>query len=144
MKITAAPSPEDNNTRTSFWVRLLIGGLLVMSLTGFVRCQQSIANWEWLRSLGMSPGPLYLAISGGLWGSISLAAGLGLWFKKEWAYSFTRAAVTVLILTGWLEKLLFSRTEDAWTNLPFSILLSLAVLGYTMVVLAKNIAKAAS
>ena len=117
---------------------LLIAGLLVTALGGFWRLVLCIQDWFWLQSLGLFPGPLYLAITGGLWGSLALAAGLSLWLKKKWAYRFTRAAVAVLILAAWLDRLFFSQTEEAWTNLPFSIMLSLVLMGYTLAVLAKN------
>lgn len=138
MTNNAAPSHNNDQPRSGFWIGLLIAGLLTTALAGFWRVQLTIRDWFWLQSLALVPGPLYLAISGAFWGSLALAAGVSLWLKQKWAIRFAHTAVAVLILTAWLDRLLFTQTEDAWTNLPFSILLSLVGIGYTLAVLAKN------
>jgi hypothetical protein len=138
MTNNTAPSRINKPTRTGFWIKLLIAGLLLTALGGFWRLVLTMRDWPWLQSLGLVPGPLYLAISGAFWGILALAAGVSLWLKKKWAFHFARAAVAILILTAWLDRLLFSQTEDTWTNLPFSIMVSLVGMGYTLVVLARN------
>lgn len=138
MKTNTSASPRDNQTRSSFWIKLLIAGLLASALAGFLRGIQSIHEWSWLQYLGIVPGPLYLAVTGFVWGSLALAAGIALWMKKGWSYRFARSSVFILILTSWLDRLFFTRFEGAWTNLPFSIGMSAAALAYTLVVLAKK------
>ena len=120
------------------WTRLLIFAMLVIAWTGFTRMVQSILNWSWLIDLEITPGPLYLAISGALQGCIALVSAVGLWFGKSWAYPTSRAAVILLFLMYWLERILFTRSASGWTNLPFSIVVSLILLTYALLVLSKK------
>jgi uncharacterized membrane protein len=118
--------------------KLLILVLLAMAWTGMTRLVQSILNWSWLIELEITPGPLYLAIYGALQGILALVSAAGIWSGKSWAYTFSRAAVILLFLMYWLERILFTRSPTGWTNLPFSITASLVLLAFAMVVLSRK------
>jgi hypothetical protein len=55
-----------------------LAGLLGLSIYGWLRFQQSLSLWKILIQIGIWPGPLYLAISGAVWGMLGLIAVLGI------------------------------------------------------------------
>ena len=122
----------DTNIRRDFWLILMIIGLLIASWNGWVRMQQAILNWDRIAALNLSPGPLYLAAIGAIWGAIALVAAAGLWIRPAWALRVARLVALFLFASYWLERALFTRAETAWTNLPFSLVFSLALLGYAL------------
>ena len=130
--------PEPKKSKKTIWIKLLILLLLVMAWMGLTRLVQSILNWSWLIELDISPGPLYLAIYGALQGCLALISAAGLWSGKSWAYPFSRAAVILLFLMYWLERVLFTRSLPGWTNLDFSLAASLMMLGFALVVLSRK------
>jgi len=137
--VTKSPAmPQSKKSSKTIWTRLLILALLVMAWTGFTRLLQSILNWSWLIDLEITPGPLYLAIYGALQGCLALISAVGLWSGKSWAYPFSRAAVILLFLMYWLERILFTRSTSGWTNLPFSIAASLVLLAFALVELSRK------
>jgi hypothetical protein len=114
---------------------LLIIGFGLLSLGGWQRLAVSLSSWYWLTSAGVTPGPAYLAVSGGLWGLIGL---LGLvWFLlRARAYRWViLAAALVYAATYWLDRLLISRADGLGANLVFASVATLVGLLYTALVL---------
>ncbi|MEN4041740.1 MAG: hypothetical protein ROW52_14780 [Anaerolineaceae bacterium] len=121
----------------SFPVLLLVLGLFWLSLSGWLRFQQSLALWDVLVRIEISPGPLYLAISGVAWGMLGLAGGLGVFFIKPWAVRWTNALVLFLATWFWLDRLVWVRSEAAQVNNLFMAFMTVAALVYTYVVTRK-------
>jgi hypothetical protein len=116
------------------WVLVLI--LLLGALEGFLRLQAAIYTWSVLVSFDIVPGPLYLAVSGAIWGLALLAAALGLFFRQLWAPGYTRVVVVVLALAYWADRLAFTRTADAQANWPFMAGVTALALAFVFSVLA--------
>jgi hypothetical protein len=105
--------------------------MLLISLFGWLRLQQSISNWDLLQQLGIHPGPLYLALGGTLWGLLGLCAAVGLWYRFSWSVIFTEASALVFAASYWLNRLAFERSAVSQTNAYFAIGLTIAGLIYT-------------
>jgi len=116
------------------WVLVII--LLVGALEGFLRLQAAVYAWSVLAGIGITPGPLYLAISGGAWGLALLAAALGLFFRQRWAPGYARIVVMILALAYWADRLAFTRSADAQANWPFMAGVTVLALAFVFSVLA--------
>ncbi len=115
---------------------LLALGLLVISITGWLRLQFVVDAWDFLKQTGVEPGPLYQAILGGVWGACGLVCAAGLLLRARWAPGVTRLVVLVLVIWYWVDYLALTRVSDAMDNWPYMLVLSLLCLLFTFAVLA--------
>jgi hypothetical protein len=116
----------------------LIWLLLLSAMYGFQRLGVSLYAWDTLQELGMQPGPLYTALSGGIWGLASLVSGAGLFFGWRWAPAYTRVAALGLAAFYWVDRLALTRSAVAQVNEPFAAGLTVALVGLTFGILALN------
>ena len=115
------------------WVLVLI--LLLGALDGFLRLQAAVYAWNVLSHLGINRGPLYLALTGAVWGLALLTAAAGLFFRQRWAPRITRIAVVVLALAYWIDRLAFTHAADTQVNWPFAAGATVFVLAFVFSVL---------
>jgi hypothetical protein len=140
--MTPNPIPPPKNSHPSrhpgrsFVLWVLILGLLASALDGFLRTQAAIYSWDVLTQLGLTPGPLYAALSGAVWGIVSLAAALGLLRRRRWAPVFTRLGVAGLALWYWIDRLFLTRAPDAAVNTPFAAGATVVLVFYALGVLS--------
>ncbi len=116
------------------WFVLLVICLLV-SLGGWTRMVYSILNWYWLNYAGVKPGPLYLVVTGGLWGLVGLVALVWMWMRRpgyRWAGS---AAALFFALAYWVDRLLFANTASGMQNVIFAVATTLLGLSYVLITL---------
>ena len=119
------------------WVVVLC--FLFLSLSGWVRLVVSIGESFWLAKAGVIPGPVYLAVGGALWGLAGLFAVVGMFRRRlfpriKWAIL---GAALFYAATYWIDRLVFSRTDGSWVNLPFAILITFLGLAYTLLVMQR-------
>jgi hypothetical protein len=114
---------------------LLLAGLFVLSVYGWLRFQQSLSLWKILIQIEVWPGPLYLAISGAAWGLMGLIAVLALFFRLTWAIQYTKVIVLLMAAWYWFDRLVLVQSEAARTNLVFMALLTILAVIYTFAVL---------
>lgn len=124
--------------RRSFWLKVLTAGLLIISLTGWLRLQQAFADWQTLSQIGVSPGPLYIAISGGVIGAGALVSAVGVWLRSKWFFSFTRGFALVWQAWAWVDRLWLARSETALSNWPFALGATVVIVGYVFSALAEE------
>ncbi len=142
MHTPPSPQPEARQAaqpgrRSSCWLSLqrwvLWIGFAYLTITGWVRMVAAIVDWYWLNLTKMSPGPLYLAISGGLWGLVGLVALFWIVLRRP-AYRLVGAAAALFFaLTYWIDRLFISTSPSG--NTPFAILLTFFLLLYVFLVL---------
>ena len=119
----------------SFLLIVLVLGFLFFSLTGWLRLYLAVNDWQLLRSLGIFPGPLYLAIYGTIAGLFGAAAAVNLWLRQPWAPGVARFGTLVAAAWYWLDRLLFTQSASSWTNWPFSVGLTVVCLLFVFLVL---------
>jgi len=132
---------ELNKTRQpgrSFLLIVLVFGFLLFSLTGWWRLYLSILDWQLLISLGLFPGPLYLAIYGMITGLFGAVAALSLWLGRLWAPRVARIGGLAAAAWYWLDRLLFTQSASSWTNWPFSAGMTVTYLLFVFLVLAAH------
>ncbi len=120
----------------SFLLMVLAISCLLFSLTGWWRLYLSIYDWQLLTSLGLFPGPLYLAIYGLITGLFGVITALSLWLGQPWAPGLARIGGLAAAAWYWLDRLLFTQSAANWTNWPFSAGVTLAGLWFVFLVLA--------
>ena len=114
---------------------LVIIGFALLALSGWQRLAVSLPSWYWLANAGSAPGPLYLAISGAVWGLVSTGCVLWLLFKGR-AYRWVGLGTTLfLYATFWLDRLWFARADGLGANLVFAILSSTLALACAVFIL---------
>jgi hypothetical protein len=139
-----SPRQETNQafvspTRRSCWVSLprwfLWFGFALFALFGWVRMLYAILDWYWLDFSGIRPGPLYLVITGGLWGLVALAALIWIVLRRPWYRLVGLGAALFLALTYWIDRLFISTSPGGSSNTLFAALLTLLLLAYVALVL---------
>ena len=124
--------------RRSFWLKMLAAGLLLISLIGWLRLQQSVANWQTLSQIGEIPGPLYLALTGAAIGTGGLVCAVGVWLRHAWAFWLTRGFVVAWQAWSWVDRLWLARSDTALSNWPFALGATVLILGYVFAALAEE------
>ena len=125
-------------SRRPWWLKLLAFGTLVLSLSGWLRLQQSLARWDDLSQAGLQPGPLYLAITGALAGLAALAVCIALWRRSRWAPGLALAVWIGWIVWLWVDRLWIARSPAALTNWPFLLGASALILTGTIYALHRG------
>lgn len=108
---------------------LLLGGYRALGAIS------ALAGYDLLRQLPSSLPPAVLLASNAFWGLVFLALGLGVWRLKTWARRGLLAAMTLYLAQGWVERLLFARSDYARATIPFDLVLdgvSLALVWGTL------------
>lgn len=112
--------------------------MLVLSLSGWLRLQQSLARWDDLSQAGLQPGPLYLAITGALAGLAGLVVCIALWRRSRWAPGLTIVVLVSCIIWLWVDRLWIARSPAALTNWPFLLGASAVILTGTIYALHRG------
>ncbi len=116
-------------------MRLLAYGFLLLGVMGWLRVGQALPLWRILESLQVWPGPLYLVVSGAVWGLFGLVAAVVVWIGFRWARSFTIAAALLLALSYWFDRLFLVQSDAARANLPFALIMTVVLLVFTFATL---------
>jgi hypothetical protein len=70
----------------------------------------------------------YLALIGVVWGSLGLAAAVGLFIGRAWALPVTRWGGIAYVLWFWADRILLARSGYAARTRPFDLIVSLVLL----------------
>lgn len=104
--------------------------LLLICAIGWMRFAQSIYQWQYLKLFNVSPPPAYSLASGLL---VGLGMGIGLaafWLRKRWSKRYLQVTLAAAGILWWLDFLLFTRNEAAFSNWPFRMVGTLVVFGF--------------
>jgi hypothetical protein len=117
-------------TRRPFSVTILLW--LVLSLTAWsgLRLYSAIQWWGTLQEFASPPGPLYIAISAGVWLAASFLLLWGMWQVKAWIRYALLGAGATLAVWYWSDRLLLQRPSGNW---PFVLVLTILLLAVLVV-----------
>jgi UPF0716 family protein affecting phage T7 exclusion len=100
---------------------------LVLSLTAWsgLRLYSAIKWWSTLSEFASPPGPLYIAVSGGIWLVASILLLWGLWQTKAWVRFALLGAGAAFMVWYWCDRFIFQMSSGNW---PFALLVSILLL----------------
>lgn len=130
-RLVGKPVPR----RRSLALWILIVGFAFFAVAGLTRMVEAVANWYWLSFAGIQPGPLYLVVSGGLWGLAGLVALVWLFFRLPWRGLVAFGAALFFVLSYWADRLLVNNPEGELPNTYVVLLLTFLGLAYVLLVL---------
>ena len=133
LRLRKKTSPGQWVRRTNAFVLLL--GFALFSLNGWLRMIGSISYWYWLTAASISPGPLYLLITGLLWGAAGLIAFAWIALRRP-HYPVVGTAVAVFYaLSYWVDRIFIRNQENSVNNTVFAIAFTLLALVFVVGVL---------
>ncbi len=131
--------PAEKSRRPSCWSALprwlLYLGFALFGLAGLARMVYSITNWYWLNFVGIRLGPLYTAITGGLWGIVGLGALMWIILSRPWYRLVGSAAALFFALSYWADRLFAMIPPPGGNNTIFAATLTLFGLAYVFLAL---------
>ena len=111
--------------------------VFIATIVNLLRLGLSLYNWEVLAGLFSSTSsqpwlPVYLAISGLVWGSLGLPLTLGLWKGKSRTPYLYLAALVAYSLYYWLDRMFLAGYPQRNYNWPFALTVNLLILLYSL------------
>ena len=122
----------------TFDLKMLVFLLLLASVSGWLRMQQSLVYAGRLAQLEISVPPLYLAISGAVFGIAMMAAGVWLWLGLPGYRLMVGSVVGLFCAWFWIDRLLLTRNPAVHANNTFILAVTAFFLIFTVAVLAAH------
>lgn len=129
------PSEVTPRRGYSFWMKVVLFSYGLVSIAGWVRMIGTLVNWNWLIFAGVWPGPLYLAVTGGLWGVAGMVAVIWLWMRREWTRKAAFGVALFLAVIFWADRLMVAPLHPYGNNNMFAAIMTLLGLLFAWVVL---------
>ncbi len=104
--------------------------MLFISVFGWLRFVEGISGWMFLQEIGPAVLPLYLGVSGLIWGITGIVAAFGIWFHQRWALILLACGVGIFTIWYWLDRIILSANPDANSNWIFSLVMTGGFLAY--------------
>jgi hypothetical protein len=121
-----------------FGVSCLLLTFILLACGGWLRMALTLRDQTFIREIHASPGVVYLAITGAVWGILGIFSAVGLISRQRWGLHFAQSGVILYPLTGWANVLWTSNAQSAsLTNLPFFIVFTIFWLAAGLLILIR-------
>jgi len=119
---------------------LLLVLIFFFAFLGFARVRGALLSWNYLFASGVRSHPLYLVISGALWGIIGSAVFILLVIKHPLARLAILICLASLSLGYWLERFIFYVSEMKFSHwqIPLFINAALAIFVVGLTAIQKH------
>ena len=128
--------------RRPFSVTLLVIGVLSLTSLHLARFYLALRQWQFILASPAEISPLYLAVSGLIWGLAGLPLAWGLWRGQRWARKTLIGFGSIYAVYYWVERILLVRKPAANSNWPFMLGLTIVLLLFTIWTLTRPRARA--
>lgn len=128
------PGPVNKRKGFPFFLWVLIFGLLARAGMSGLRLEGSISQWEWLNTLGVKPGPLYIAVTGGVFALIFLVGVVGILTRQHWARHWVQGIAVIYALWFWIDRLVIAQSRTGFPGW-FMAAATVVLLGFTFAAL---------
>ena len=115
-------APGVTRNKRPFSVTVLIVGVLLSASLNVFRFILSISYYGFLSSR-LAVSPIYLAMTGCVWGLAGLALVWGLWRGKSWSPRLTLAMALTYALYFWLDQLFLAEHPVSGAPLALGVVL---------------------
>jgi hypothetical protein len=119
---------------------MLCGVVLIVAVLNLVRLSQSLVSWKFLETL-LPVSPVYLAVTGLVWGTLGLLAAWRLWQGQAWARWFGLAFMVSYSVYYWVDRLFFPGYPGRNFNWQFSAVMNFLLIALSVWILAQPKAK---
>ncbi len=116
--------------KRSIPLKLLAILLLVFCILSWVRFTQGIKYTPLLRYYAQPILPIYLLISGAVWGIVSLACVIFLWMKYTFSLWLIAMDSAFFTIWYWLDRAMLGTSPDRWRGVFLPILLFVIFLAF--------------
>jgi hypothetical protein len=116
------PAPEVTRNKRPLSVTVLMVGVLLLTVLNIIRFILSISYFGFL-SPRLAISPMYLVMTGFVWGLIGLYIVWGLWKAKSWAPRLMQATALTYALYFWLDQIFLFEHPVSGAPLVFGVLL---------------------
>ena len=113
-----------------FSVTLLVILLLFTAISNGLRLFQAIFFWKILLEYNASSS--YIAISGGFWLLVAGFLVMGIWLRRTWAWAGTISGAAGYGLWFWFDRLVVQFPHANW---PFALVITLLLAGIFALIL---------
>jgi H+/Cl- antiporter ClcA len=107
-----------NRSRRPFVVTLLSGLVLILAGINLVRTIQALSAWDFLDEV-LPFSPLYLVVTGLIWGLAGVVTAWWLWRGLQGAHWFTLVFLLLYSLYYWMDRVLMPGYAGRNNNWPF-------------------------
>ena len=120
-----------------FYVTLIIFGVLLFIVApNLIRMVQAIIDWQFLANL-LPISPLYLVMTGAIWGIGGLIVSVGLWRGWPRMRSIALWCGAAYVLYYWIDRLLLRSSSLGKSNETFVIAASIIFVGLMVFALTR-------
>jgi hypothetical protein len=119
-------------------VTLLALALAWLAAFNALGALSGIRRYTFLDSLPLSLPPAYLILINLAWAAAFAVLAAGLWRLRTWARRGVLLAVPLYLAQGWLERLLFGRSDYARVTNPYFLLLHVASVAIVWAILLRR------
>lgn len=109
-------------------VKFLTILLFSLALWNMLRLAEAVFFWNVLTEYQARGGPLYLAVSGGVWAISAFVVGWAAWLGKRWAWGAMLGFIAGFGIWLWLDRLIYQTPR---INNLFA--LSITVIGLMLI-----------
>jgi len=127
MPVNNLPSENTHRLNRPRTITIICSLFLLFGLFNILKLSQVILQWKTLISLQISISPLYLVISGFIWGISGLFISWSLWVGKSWARKPALGIILLYTFTFWIDLIWIA--EPAVLQTHWIINLILTVIG---------------
>ena len=120
-----------------FSVTIIIWLVLIIAVSNLIRLARTICQWDFLLGL-IDIHPVYLIITGLVWGIFGLVLVWGLVKAHRWSYSMVRWGAVLYIIYIWVDRLFISSPTIRSTNNLFVSIVSMLVLAWVVWVFSRH------
>lgn len=113
-----------------FSVTILLWLVLSLTVWSGLRLYSALRWWSTLSEFASPPGPFYIALSAGIWLTISVLLLWGMWQARAWIRYALLGAGAALAVWYWADRLLLQRPNENW---PFALVATILLLSVLFV-----------
>ncbi len=117
----------DKKVERPLSVTILALIVLIISVSNLIRLIQTTRLWDFVSEV-VYIHPLYLVISGLVWGFLGVTLVWGLWKAERWSVLLAKIGAIAYLIYLWIDRLLIRTYQAGKGNHVYALIISVIVL----------------